>query len=525
MELRYVHAFCLAGPVSAARWGLIAILALLAARAILAVLLPLSADEAYYWLWSKHLDFGYFDHPPAIAWLIKSGTLIFGDSVIGVRFCGMVLSVAASGLVFESALAILKTRRRAFLAVLLFNLTLMINAEMLAATPDLPSVATSALFLFCLARLQQSGPPPLLREAHGGGGARSTLSSVRRAEGANGGRWWLAVGLAGGLGMLSKYAGGFLGLGVAAWLLADPRARRWLATPWPWAGGVLAVVIFLPNLIWQAGHQWETFVFQFGRIAGHQWTARYLIEFFGAQLGLASPLILVLGIVGLFRVRRGDDRFLLAMLMVPAIAYFLIHALHDRVQGNWPSFLFPAFAILAGDMLEDAIAGGRAFWLRWCSRLAVPLAALMLLLVYAQALTGILPLGKTDPLARLLGRGFRPVADSLPGAIQQAGAGAVITTDYETTAWLRFYQPGLAVIQADETYRYPNAPSPPPQLLSAPLLYVVETRRDRHALLEDYFRQVEPVRVLAIARNGEELGRYAIYLVAGAKGAIPSKMP
>ena len=81
----------------------------------------------------------------------------------------------------------------------------------------------------------------------------------------------------------------------------------------------------------------------------------------------------------------------------------------------------------------------------------MPLAGLMLVLVYVQALTGILPLGKVDPLPRLLGRGFRPVADSLPAAARAGGVAAVLTTDYETAAWLRFYQPGLKVIEAGET--------------------------------------------------------------------------
>ncbi len=473
-------------------WPLIVLGALLTIRAAMAMALPLSADEAYYWLWSLHLDFGYFDHPPAIAWAIKSGTLLFGDTTLGIRAMGLVLSVASSWLVFESALAILKDRSRAWAAVLLFNLTLMINAELLAATPDQPSIAAAALFLFCLARLQQTG--------HG--------------------RWWLAVGAAGGLGMLCKYTAGFLGLGTLVWLIAEPKARRWLATPWPWAGGVLAVVIFLPNLLWQAAHQWETFVFQFGRIAGHALTARYLIEFFGAQLGLASPLIFALGVAGLARARRGDDRFLLAMLMAPPILYFLIHALHDRVQGNWPCFLFPLFSILAADAMGESPG-----WRKWSTRLAMPLAGAMLLLVYIQVLTGVLPLGKSDPLAHLLGRGFRPVADSMPGAARAAGAGAVVTTDYETTAWLRFYEPGLKVIQADETYRYPNAPSPPSGLLSGPLLYVVEQKRDRHAFLAQYFNAVEPVTVLQVSGKGGELSRYALYVVSGSKALVPSKMP
>jgi 4-amino-4-deoxy-L-arabinose transferase-like glycosyltransferase len=511
----------MSGPMNVKSWPLILLGALLTVRAAVAMALPLSADEAYYWLWSRHLDFGYFDHPPAIAWAIKCGTLLFGDTTLGIRAMGFVLSVAASWLVFESGLAILKDRGRAWAAVLLFNLTLMINAELLAATPDQPSIAAAALFLFCLARLQQTGN----------------------------GRWWLAVGAAGGLGMLSKYSAGFLGLGTLAWLIADPKARRWLATPWPWAGGVLALVIFLPNLLWQAAHQWETFVFQFGRIGGHQLTGRYLIEFFGAQLGLASPLIFVLGVAGLARARRGDDRFLLAMLMAPAIVYFLIHALHDRVQGNWPCFLFPAFAILAADAMErdpekwlpvfrksarpsnnlepnpDLAPGESPGWRKWSTRLAMPLAGAMLLLVYVQVLTGVVPLGRNDPLAHLLGRGFRPVADSLPGAARAAGAGAVVTTDYETTAWLRFYEPGLKVIQADETYRYPNAPSPPSGLLSAPLLYVVEQKRDRHAFLAQYFSAVEPVTVLQVSGKGGELSRYTLYVVSGSKALVPSKMP
>ena len=46
-------------------------------------LLPLSADEAYYWLWSRHLAAGYYDHPPAIAFVIRAGTLLFGDTPFG----------------------------------------------------------------------------------------------------------------------------------------------------------------------------------------------------------------------------------------------------------------------------------------------------------------------------------------------------------------------------------------------------------------------------------------------------------
>ena len=69
--------------------ALIAVLIVL--RAVMAAQLPLSADEAYYWLWSKRLAFGYYDHPPLIAWAIRAGTSLLGDTPLGVRFAGLSL--------------------------------------------------------------------------------------------------------------------------------------------------------------------------------------------------------------------------------------------------------------------------------------------------------------------------------------------------------------------------------------------------------------------------------------------------
>ena len=167
-------------------------------RAVMAGLLPITADEAYYWLWSKHLDLGYLDHPPAIAGAIRLGTMLFGDTVFGVRVAGILLSGLATMFIFEAARSLLKSEARALAAALLFNLTLMANVELLAATPDMPSTVTAAAFLFCLVRLQESG------EA----------------------RWWLFAGVAAGLSLLSKYSALFLIAGGFFWLLLHPKPGR-----------------------------------------------------------------------------------------------------------------------------------------------------------------------------------------------------------------------------------------------------------------------------------------------------------
>lgn len=448
-----------------ARLSLAFVLLLIVLRGVAAALLPLSADEAYYWLWSKHLAAGYFDHPPMIAWLIRAGTAVFGDTPFGVRVMGVLLSLPASWFVWRAAASVLKDEDRAALAALLFNLTLMTSVELLAATPDMPSVVTAAAFVYFLVRVQESGN----------------------------GLYWLGAGIAAGLGLLAKFSILFLGAGALVWLLLDRKARHWLITPWPWAGAILAVAFFIPNLLWQSQHHWETFAFQFGRVGMGHLTWRFLGEFIAAQFGLATPLIFVLMVLGLWRATRlSSDRLLLALLAWVGLCYFVEHALHDRVQGNWPCFLYPALAILAADAFvapassSEAVGHQKSDYWRKLSMIAAPMAAVFVLAAYAQALYAPLPLRK-DPVARLLGRDFQPIGEVVAALVKAHLAGAVLTTDYETTAWLRFTQPGIKVIQVNEPQRYADAPAPSSALLKGRLVYLAEWRRDQHHLVQKDF--------------------------------------
>jgi 4-amino-4-deoxy-L-arabinose transferase-like glycosyltransferase len=475
-----------AGKVIPARVSLVLVALLLVLRAVMAGLLPLTADEAYYWLWSKHLAAGYYDHPPMIAWLIRAGTSLFGDTPLGVRLMGVLLSLPASWFVWKAAKLILDDDNRAGLALLFFNLTLMISVELLAATPDMPSIATSTAFLYCLAQVQ------------------ATQNS----------KWWLAAGAAAGLGLLSKFSALFLGAGTLFWLIADRRQRHWLASPWPYLGAVLVLLIFSPNLIWQSQHHWETLAFQFGRVGGGHFTLRYLGEFLAAQMGLATPFLFVLMLMGLGRgTRQGSALLLPAILVWTGTGYFLEHALHDRVQGNWPCFLFPALAILAADAFS--LQG----WRRWVSMLAAPLAALLLFGVYVQALFMPLHLAK-DPLARILGRDFRPVGEIAAVIVRSHLADAILTTDYETMAWLRWDQPDLKVVQINEPQRYPDAPMAPAALLKGRLLYIAELRRDQHQLVQQDFAYTGfPTQLQTGA------GLYMLYPVGSPKTSRIGKMP
>jgi 4-amino-4-deoxy-L-arabinose transferase-like glycosyltransferase len=453
---------------------------------------PLSADEAYYWLWSKHLAAGYYDHPPGIAFAIWIGTELFGDTSFGVRFVPLILSVVASWAAWRTGGILLKDEYSAALATLFFNLMPMIGIETLVATPDALEIAAAVLLLFAVAKVAESG----------------------RAV------WWIVAGIAGGFALLSKYTGFFLGAGILVWLLAMPQQRHWLVSPWPYVGGCIALMMFAPVIVWNADHGWISLATQFGRVGGGGFTLRYLAELLAGQFGLATPFIAVLGVAGIVTILRRrettrPDLALIAAMVIPATAYFVWHSLHDRVQGNWPSFLYPAFAIAAASHAFDT----RRNWaLRLSRRLAVPVAAVMTGAIYVQALWGLVPIVR-DPVSRLLAVGIERVAMDIETLRAQAQANAILTTGYAPTAWLAFYLPTHPpVVQLNERFRWLNEPPPSTNLFEGPLLYVTELRNDQSAELRMRFAEVEPLALIGRYRNGAELDEYIVYRVAGLRG-------
>lgn len=470
-----------------------AITVIFAVRGATAALTPLSFDEAYYWLWSKHLAAGYFDHPPAIAFIIRAGTELFGDTSWGVRFGSFLVSIAATFAVWRSGTLIAGDSHSGALAALFFNLMPMVGIEALVATPDGPSMAAAAFFLLALVKVSETGN----------------------------GIWWMAAGVAAGFAILSKYTGFFLGLGALVWLCVSRRERRWLASVWPYLGAAVALAMFVPVLLWNAEHGWISLAQQFGRIGTGAFTWRFLGEFLAGQFALLSPILAVLSVAGFVRILRAPVHprgIMLAAVTAPTAIYFLWHSLRGRVQGNWPSFLYPAFAI-AASMASVAFSERKhSRALRFLHALAMPLAAIMLAVIYAQALFGFIPILR-DPVSRLLAVGIERVVADLEILREQNGAAGIVTTGYAPAAWFAFYLPSRApVVQLNERYRYLNEPPPAAEFFEKPLLYVTELRNDMSEVLKMRFTDVVPISHIARYRSGAELDEYMVYRVSGLMG-------
>ena len=469
------------------------ILALVVTRVAIAAAVPLTFDEAYYWRLSQHLAGGYLDHPPMFAVIIRLGTLVAGDTPLGIRLVSVLLALPASWAVWRAAAILFRDDRLAATAALFFNLTLIVALGTVIATPDSPLLLASAFVLFFLAKLTDGGA----------------------------GIWWLAVGAAVGAGLLSKYSALFFGLSILVWLLMVREQRRWLLTPWPWLGALVGLANISPVLRWNADHDWDSFIFQFRRLAVDHFTLRYLAEFLPGQLGLATPSIFILAVMALiaFLAGRGaahGARVLLGAMVWPLVIYLAWHALHQRVEGNWTAPIFPAFAIAAARAAHGIEWTGRRKSLAdWSSRLAVPIGLAMVALIAAQAIFGVLPLGAADPTARVLGAGWPELGPRIDAIRSEIGAPAVLAENHELAGWLPFYLPSHPpVIQVTERFRWANEPPPSPELFKGPLLYVSPVLATEARFITEHFRMVEKIATVDRERGGVVIERYSIYCVA-----------
>ena len=164
----------------------------------------------------------------------------------------------------------------------------------------------------------------------------------------------------------------------------------------------------------------------------------------------------------------------------------------------------------------------RAIGAEFVRGLAAPVAAILLFLVYLQAVTGILPLTR-DPLARLLGVGMADAAQEVAGLAQKTGAKAVLTSDYETTAWMRLIAPELAIVAIDRPERYLDAPEI--SLASGPLLYLADQGREKDTALTGNFGSVIALAEVARMRGTQVVARYPVWLLQTPKSPVAGKLP
>ena len=459
-------------------------------RLVAGASIHLTEDEAYYRLWAQHLQLGYFDHPPMVAWWIRLGSLICGDTPLGVRLVPALAAGLNTWLIGDLARTLGASPRTAFRAALWYNATITVCLGAMLAIPDAPASLFWTITLCCLARTR-----PELGEPRTG--------------------WWLAAGLAAGLAVMSKYSALFLAPGVLLWLAATPGGLKSLRRPGPWLAAVVAVAVFSPNVIWNAQNHWESFSKQFGRVAPEGFSPAHVAEFLAAQFLLLTPAIAILAGMGVARGWKGGPVNLRLPIAAsaPFAAYLLLHSLHDRVQGHWPVPLFGALAICAA-VAADGL--GERRWADWVRRLTpVPGFATLAAVLAILALPAPGTIARYDPMLQL--RGWPGFARAIEAERIRAGAAWVGTQSYGVYSQLEF-EGGIhaPLLQVTDRDRYWKAGATVPDF-TRPGLIVDLSRRLKVEDVHRCFTGVTPVAEINRAGSPRKNEHYSAYLVSGPK--------
>jgi dolichol-phosphate mannosyltransferase len=400
-------------------------------------------EETYYWNYARHLDIGYLDHPPMVAWLIGAGTRVFGDGEFGVRIGALCSGAIATVFTFRLTRNLFGQPSALVAVVLIQTLPFFYLAGMLM-TPDAPLTATWAASLYFLERALVAG---------------------RRTA------WW-GAGLCLGIGLLSKYTIVLVAVSALIFALIDPKARRWLRRIDPYGAGLLALVLFSPVIVWNARNEWASFLFQTShRLADRPQFA--LHKLIASAIVLLTPTGFAAAALALTRgapanaasegrperecardegSRERGWRFLQVATLTP-LAVFVVFSFRHEVKLDWTGAPWLAAIPLLACAIVDS-AGGVATGFRSCLRRAWVPTLIVLLLVYGSGLYDLtwgIPGVGYGRHAELVPVGWRELGRRIDRAAQSAGvetgqAPLVVGMDrYAIASELAFYAPDQAI--------------------------------------------------------------------------------
>lgn len=455
----------------------------------MAASLPLVDDEAYYWAWSRRLAWGYPDHPPAIAAVIRSSISWLGDTPLGVRFGAVALSAGTAWLLFDLGRMLYGPIAGA-IAALGFQVIPVFSVGGMFAFPDSPFMFSWILALWALWRARTYGRT----------------------------RDWLVTGAAAGLAALSKLSALFLAISMVGFLSASPSERRWLRRPEPYLAAVIALALFCPFVIWNVNHEWSTFDKALNPIP---WVvtgtpAFNALAFAGAQAAYYGPVTfpLLIGAIASLATgsRRSDSRS--AFLLwgaIPLVGLTWLASFDGIPKPHWhaPGFLL---ALITAGALWPSLRRRGAWRTVAAAGVVVNVAAIGALV--------ILPLRTDSPSAGELW-GWDQVAMGVDRLISETPASPgrfVMTQRYQVAGPLEFQLKGRHVVMTAFGGDAYQLWVPLQALIDHNAVYINDLASGPGIPIDRMFRRVERLPAIEVTLGGRVVRRFSAYRGFGFRG-------
>jgi len=491
-------------------------------HSVLAVIPPLFSDETIFWEWSRHLDFGYYAHPPMTGWLIALVTGILGTFQYTVRLTSIVLHLATIGFLYSLAIEITGRQKVALLSAILYAclpLSLILGT---AITTD------SALILFFTA----------------------ATVFVRKAIIDEKTRYWYYAAIACGGMLLTKFMAILFFPGVFLFLLLNPNYRNRIFTKEPYLAFLLSFLIFTPFLYWNMTHNWLTFQFNLDQRQKSQgFDLIKPVKYVAGQLLAASPVVFVLLVSALLillvrMIRKrgggsGDSHFqqsillLLSITIFPLVFYLPISLLAD-IGAHYTAIIYPVASILLVVWLMSdgtAMTGVMKPRAKWFYGTAVVTSGLMSLgilllivfpkmlpdrMIYTKALYADAPI-----ISHYFGwqEGGRRIAE-IKAEWEQKPEGLFMSSkDYGLASMLGFYTPGhpqFYLMNVDKNVVHGKSFllwEIEQKKLGANTVYVSDTPDSYQSRLTGFFKQVKHLPPLIIRDDDGRILRIFYFAV------------
>jgi undecaprenyl-diphosphatase len=387
--------------------------------------IDLSPDEAHYWEWSRRLDWSYYSKGPMIAYLIYLGTSVFGDTVFGVRVLAVVMSAASSCLIYLMARD-LYDEKTGLASALLLQIVPLYSVFGVLFTIDSPFIFFWVLSLYILHKL-------LERQLYKG--CKTTFDY-----------YWVLLGISVGLGLLTKYTMAFFMFSGLLFLLSSKDTRGLLKTSGPYIAVLVSLAVFSPVILWNAANGWVTLKHTAGQAhvaEGLKISAIDFIEFVGSQFGVITPILLVMIITALWKIRKTEKGAFLFWFSAPTLIFFILKSLQGKVEANWalPGYA-TGFIAFSACYARDLMTAGR-------SRKALLISGILLslLVTFFAHFPSLLHLPqKIDPTSKLVGwKQLGQETSVVYKEMARTGPVFVFASRYQVSSEVAFYMDGHPV--------------------------------------------------------------------------------
>ena len=452
----------------------------------------LYADETQYWIWSRNFDWGYFSKPPMIAWLIALSTGLLGDSDFAVRLPAPLLHSATATFLFLSARHVWDARTGFWAAALYLTM---------------PGIWLSAMVMSTDALLLCAWSGGLLAVLHLRDGAGLKTAA--------------ALGLAIGLGFLSKYAMIYFVVGTGLAALYDAPLRKALLSVKGLVTAVIALSCLAPNLAWNAANDFATVSHTAANAnwGGDLFHFDELLDFIAEQFGVFGPVLFGVLVVMVYRIARHPGRadrieLLLAAYVVPPILVVSLQAFISRAHANWAGSAYVAATLLVAVFLLR----GRP-WRRWALGGSIALHSALALMMFALVASPTLveALGRDNDTKRI--RAWSETAEAISDAASASDYTAIVFDDRnvfhqtqryapelqgELRMWLRYSGP---VNHAEDVWPLADGHE-------GPVLIVSHRPREVPRMRED-FTAFESAGSLAVPLDGDRTRDFTLWRAEG----------